>query len=133
MIGPGQPEDTMRRLGMSKTEAAGRIEDDEFTWEDIKQLMRDVHPIVRDHCPMERSRCNGGMTKSYSFNMMWRSLKMQTGKVRCGRWAKQIAVNILMEFGESKYGRKPPILPAHHETIIDIDEGREDWRHRGIP
>lgn len=108
---------------MSKAEARRRVEDGEFSWEDIGQLLRDTWGHLCGSRGRERSRVNSGCTNALAFNLYWKACLPFTGEISTRQGARHlIAVNVLRDFGQTNMVRrlKPPQAEPAHEELIDL-------------
>jgi hypothetical protein len=109
--------------GMQKSEAIARLDDGEFQWEDLRQLLRDVHPELQGEAGEKVSRRSPAMSKAKAFNAAWDSIRKTSGPIeRPG--PTRVATVILQEFGIAK---QEAIAMAEragvvHEPLVDIGE-----------
>lgn len=111
---------------MSRREARKRVEADEFSWADMKQIMTDVRAEV-ELVQRNPSRINPGLSIATAYNIFKRSLDAVDGSGRPKRGGMEIlAINILREFGMSNGCLKRPkrrVIDVHQEPLIsETDE-----------
>ena len=114
------------KMGMSKGEARARIESGEYVWEDIKQILKDVHPTLAGKKGNVPSRVNGSASLATAFNTYWRAIVNTSGAI-AKPGEQRTAINILQEFGAEKAEQEKERQDKEkkklaHEELIDIAE-----------
>jgi hypothetical protein len=123
------------KMGMSKREARRRIESGEFIWENLRQLLKDVHPLLKGETGSLPSQVNKLMSMSMAFNIHWRGSDGKLGPIT-NSGDRLAAVNLLREFGvkgevqEQKQAKEPPGLT--HEELIEIEPKRKRKRREEV-
>ena len=117
------------KMGMSRKEAWDRVEDGEFTWEDLRQIMLVTHPALVGENGRAPSKVNRSMSLATAFNIHWRGLQGKSGDIWAGGdiWSygnHAIATNLLRDFGFSNAPKKKPKVEVkvHQEDLIELDE-----------